>query len=100
MPPNTVKVDRATKWGNPFKVGRHPTYGWCVQGRGEFVLATSQDDALRRCLVMYREHVLRHWREQLPELRDMNLACWCELGKQCHADVLLELANAEGGGDA
>ena len=25
MPPNTVKVDRTTKWGNPFIVGKHGT---------------------------------------------------------------------------
>lgn len=27
-------------------------------------------------------------------LRDKNLACWCNLDRPCHADVLLELANA------
>ena len=24
MPPNTVKVDRTTRWGNPFRVGQPP----------------------------------------------------------------------------
>lgn len=28
------------------------------------------------------------------ELRGHDLACWCPLGQPCHADVLLELANA------
>ena len=28
------------------------------------------------------------------ELRGKNLACWCPLDQPCHADVLLELANA------
>ncbi|WP_291655946.1 DUF4326 domain-containing protein [Bosea sp. (in: a-proteobacteria)] len=27
-------------------------------------------------------------------LRGKNLACWCKVGAPCHADVLLELANA------
>lgn len=27
------------------------------------------------------------------ELAGKNLACWCELGSPCHADVLLEVAN-------
>jgi len=34
----------------------------------------------------------------VEELRGKNLACWCREGghvKSCHADVLLELANAE-----
>jgi hypothetical protein len=33
--------------------------------------------------------------EALPSLRGKNLACWCPLGRPCHADVLLDLANAE-----
>jgi Domain of unknown function (DUF4326) len=28
-------------------------------------------------------------------LRGKNLACWCRLDRPCHADVLLELANAD-----
>jgi hypothetical protein len=30
----------------------------------------------------------------LPELRGRDLACWCPLDEPCHADVLLEVANA------
>src|SRR5690606_13010392 len=30
MPPDTVKVDRSTRWGNPFVVGRHGTQAECV----------------------------------------------------------------------
>jgi hypothetical protein len=30
------------------------------------------------------------------ELGGKNLACWCPLNQQCHADVLLELANGKG----
>ena len=30
------------------------------------------------------------------ELAGKNLACWCALDAICHADVLLEIANAEG----
>ena len=32
--------------------------------------------------------------DRLPELRGKDLACWCKPGAPCHADVLLELANA------
>ena len=28
------------------------------------------------------------------ELRGKTLACWCAIDKPCHADVLLEIANA------
>ena len=29
------------------------------------------------------------------ELAGYDLACWCPLDQPCHADVLLELANAD-----
>lgn len=32
--------------------------------------------------------------EIVSALRGKNLACWCKPGAPCHADVLLELANA------
>jgi hypothetical protein len=33
-------------------------------------------------------------RRHLHELRGKDLACWCALDQPCHADVLLEIANA------
>ena len=30
-------------------------------------------------------------------LKGQNLACWCALGKPCHADILLHLANKADG---
>jgi hypothetical protein len=73
MPPNTVKVDRSTKWGNP----------WFV---------THEISAVQAVTWFRNEHV-----GSLPvaELRGKNLACWCPLDKPCHADVLLELANEQ-----
>jgi hypothetical protein len=32
--------------------------------------------------------------EGLAALRGKNVACWCKPGEPCHADILLELANA------
>jgi hypothetical protein len=29
----------------------------------------------------------------VPQLQGVNLACWCQVGAPCHADVLLEIAN-------
>jgi len=37
---------------------------------------------------------LHHHKFYLGELRGHDLACWCPLDQPCHADVLLELANA------
>lgn len=85
MPENTVKVDRSTKWGNPFKPGVKTAYagGRAVQdNRHAFVLfravAPDNDDLVNAAQ---------------NELRGKNLACWCKIGEPCHADVLLELAN-------
>jgi hypothetical protein len=44
----------------------------------------------RRALVA----VLKRYPDALAELRGHDLACWCPLDRPCHADVLLELANA------
>ena len=76
LPPNTISVSRPGKWGNPFSVAE---YG--------------------------RELAVRNFRNRLvgliaigaldlSELRGKNLACWCRMGESCHADVLLEMANA------
>lgn len=97
MPPNTVKVDRSTKWGNPYVVG-----GTVENHLGrEFPIRTAQDavNAYRNMIIggafapifgRYMGRMLR-----LTELRGKNLACWCRPGAPCHADVLLELANRE-----
>lgn len=67
MPPNTVYVGRPTKWGNPYGASPEDLARYRVQAIG--------------CL-------------PVEELRGKNLACWCPLSSPCHADVLLELANA------
>jgi len=46
----------------------------------------------RTSMVKRRERLLA----RLPSLHGRDLACWCPLDQPCHADVLLELANAEG----
>jgi hypothetical protein len=89
MPPNTVKVDRSTRWGNPFRIGETVHRGPAFSGRDELV--RDADDACR----MFRRHLfnLRSATELVAPLRGKNLACWCAPDVPCHADVLLELAN-------
>ncbi|MGH8261383.1 MAG: DUF4326 domain-containing protein [Steroidobacteraceae bacterium] len=69
MPPNTVKVDRTTKWGNPFVVGKPG---------GAF---TAKVMDRRHAYLLYKSVALDN--EQLiaaarAELRGKNLACWCQ----------------------
>lgn len=81
MPPNTVKVDRTTKWGNPYKVGD--------SGIPDADVAVYRFSLWLRHTVEGRELQLA----AIAQLRSKNLACWCKPGTPCHADVLLELAN-------
>ena len=74
-PRNTVCVSRPSKWGNPFSVVE---YGQA------------------KSVAMYRSYLLNGKGKKLPvqSLRGKNLACFCKLSEPCHADVLLEIANA------
>lgn len=92
MPPNTVKVDRTTPWGNPFVVGKHGTRIECVGSFSIMTLGHRTADHGDQCLK--DQHAwFNHANEHMSELRGKNLACWCKAGEPCHADVLLEIAN-------
>ena len=123
MPANTVKVDRTTKWGNPFNF-KHPSHCWTALAFG------CRGDPLGRqaaSVIAFQNWInggkpmlltgcgLYAWKGRkkrafavgpdvstpVPpsldvirkELAGKNLACWCKVGAPCHADVLLELAN-------
>lgn len=94
LPENTVNVARPGKWGNPFIVGKHGTRERCVELFrllcGGYVCVSFDaecGDAQHR----FMQHAKLH----IADLRGKNLACWCRLdGKPCHADILLEAANA------
>lgn len=78
MPPNTVYVGRPSKWGNPFRRGI--------------------DGNIDRVLFLYKIHLEQKLKQNphfLDPLRGKDLACWCPLGKPCHADILLKFLEAE-----
>jgi hypothetical protein len=79
MPENAVYVGRPTEWANQFIVGH--------------------DGTAETCVALYRRYFVGpsiqvHGDGWLASLRGKDLACWCRLDQPCHADVLLELANA------
>lgn len=90
MPANTVKVDRATRWGNPFVVGVHGTQAECVD---LYRLLLAGLVAIGERNVSDQLAALEHARAHIADLRGKQLACWCRSGTPCHADVLLEAAN-------
>lgn len=99
MPPNTVKVDRTTRWGNPFVVGRDGTQAECVEAFGFIAGEEASLELMARmqvppCGLDATKKVLAELEADPKPLRGKNLACWCRLDEPCHADVLLRLANA------
>jgi hypothetical protein len=92
MPPDTVKVDRATKWGNPFIVGVHGTRAECVElYRLMLAELMAMGNANLEEQRIARAHLVAH----ITELRGKDLACWCNSDGPCHADALLEIANRD-----
>jgi hypothetical protein len=109
-PPNTVVVSRPSRFGNPFKLGFHtievPTRDGMKGGHVRFATRAECVDAFRADIAQRQDFAA----EIRKELAGKNLACWCRLcsahrdGKPlgehcekcdtCHADVLLEAANA------
>lgn len=86
MPPNTVYVGRPTRWGNPFRVNGLID----VRGHDEPITINCN------LAVALYERNLRTEERLLVfiDLHGKDLACWCPLDQPCHADVLLEIANA------
>lgn len=92
-PPNTLRVARPGKWGNPFAVGKPGPMGREAidrEGAVGFFRQMMADPELRAAA---------GYPPDLSALRGKNLACWCPVDGPCHADVLLELANAEADGN-
>lgn len=84
-------VGRPGPWGNPFVVGRHGDTAYCVDLYRALLaglLRVGADPDIEAL-----ERARRFAAENLRELAGRNLACWCKAGAECHADVLLELAN-------
>ena len=84
MPANTLKVDRTTRWGNPFTIAE------C----GSAAVAVAQHGRWMRGEIAAPGAAEPPSRELLrTALGGRNLACWCALNGPCHADLLLTLAN-------
>jgi hypothetical protein len=91
LPPNTVVVARPSRWGNPFKVGDRVQ----VDPAGPVAVCFSQAQAVQAYRDLIMTDMMSSFRAKvIAELRGKTLACWCKPGTPCHADVLMELANA------
>ena len=98
-----VKIDRSTKWGNPFRVGSKSPYGSKVKD-------ARHSASIYAGFAPFNEKLVEAAK---AELAGLNLACWCELcdlhatmGQSfhspvgrcpycapCHCDTLGKIAN-------
>ena len=116
MPPNTVYVGRPTRWGNPFSV-RGDAAPWAAvatggkgndpKARAHGVVAlyfrwlSGKPIECGLTAMMAEKEFEAAGKPKPPtieeitkELRGKNLACFCPIGQECHADLLLDLANS------
>lgn len=121
LPPNTMKVDRSTRYGNMARVV-YDEMRWCgnydeegepiLQGPWACLISRkdsptpagwwfgTREEAQAKAVEYFRFmattvlDVSAELRAIIPNLRDSNVACWCGLDEPCHGDVLLELANS------
>jgi hypothetical protein len=113
LPEGAVYVGRPTKWGNPFEAYLCPCCkAWDVRDNNgvtylanhEFIrlhprMTIGKAEAVARAVELYGNDFRLGTSDITPEevraeLAGKDLACWCPLSSPCHADVLLELANA------
>lgn len=110
-PEGAVVVSRPSRWGNPFTVMNGHRQGWLVwDDRDRLGLAPgyttsagfiasfrtraeAQADAVKRYRKWIRSAAGRG-ADLVPLLQGRDLCCWCRPEWPCHADVLLEIANA------
>ena len=110
-PEGAVYVGRPTHWGNPFTVINGGRQGWLVYddrdrlgfvpfetSNGYIAAFDTRNEAHGFAVERYCAHVRSQmaltppW--DLALLRGRDLMCFCPLDRPCHADILLEIANA------
>lgn len=105
MPPNTVAVSRPSMWGNPIDWQECQSEYGCTEVEAKravkdiyhdlavFALSDrgNADAKARFANFVPTQQFIK---ANIASLAGKNLACFCALDQPCHADVLLELANA------
>jgi len=80
-----ILIDRTTKWGNPF------THLSIEDTKAQFQVNTRKE-----AIELYRKWITegdgKHLLNDLHELKDKTLGCWCK-PDSCHGDVLAELVD-------
>ena len=85
-----VDVGPGTKWDNPI---RKPDVMSLVSSEPDIAAAVTARGWKAGAVLLYRDWLLE---EELDptELQGKDLSCTCKLSDPCHANILIELANA------
>jgi hypothetical protein len=83
--PYDVYIGRPSKWGNPFT---HLKDGKTLAK----YRVNSREEAVESYRIWITEGEGKHLLNDLPELKDKVLGCWCH-PMCCHGDVLVELVS-------
>lgn len=104
LPERTLCVSRPSIWGNPYSLSEFgalalPLFRNTVLGIWDASLLNNVPALTSRAYDLHhawqRQFSHRHPLDALRStLEDYDfVACWCPLDYECHADILLELAN-------
>lgn len=74
---SSVRIDRRTRWGNPFKLGRDGTRDEVIEKYRKWLWAAIYTGEIKQT--------------DLAALHGKRVACWCA-PKACHGDVLTRAA--------
>lgn len=105
-------VTRASRWGNPFRVGDCADvfadiandHSFSIDRYLESTVLPRVESRFMGLAPVHAANLFNRWvlrmycadkaavREWLAPLRGHNLACFCQTGGSCHADTLLEYA--------
>ena len=107
LPPDVARIDRLTRWGNPFRIG-DPDPAWCGHVALDLSTPPPGGATLGEVLTpapLDRNGAVDHFRiyaadrllrepEWLEPLRGKCLACWCA-PLPCHGDIIIEMLGDE-----
>ncbi|MCB2412378.1 DUF4326 domain-containing protein [Demequina sp. TTPB684] len=97
--PDAVIVARPSRWGNPLPGGiKSLTREQIVYGYRDLVVRRAAKIVTPSYVITVKATDVHETVPTSAEIRTAlagkDLACWCKPGDPCHADVLLEIANA------
>jgi hypothetical protein len=88
LPPDVVRIDRGTPWGNPYRIGE-PRGGMGIGDITADQEPMTREDAIARYRTVLKQRLVVE-PTFLEPLRGKRLACWCA-PLPCHGDVIAEI---------